>query len=260
MSLKTNIKQVINKLNRNEQTLIVKTLLKEDIPFTKNNNGYFFNLSQFTDDSIQLHQIYNTIVSIDNNRLQIKTIDDARNKVVNDYKKVIEENLKNTLCKKIEEYNFQITIIKEQVYTNLNIRIREIPIENKQYVFKKPEKPKVGSIEYKINEYLKLRKYKNKSSTIKYFTNDNFEECENNNNNNDTTEIEDYSLNVDDTDIQNDDILDLNDIESENLNEEDDNNSEINLEEEYYINLLKKNGIECNTDKSYRLLYEDYIV
>ena len=258
MSLKNNIKQIISRLTVKEQSIVLKSLINENIQYTKNNNGYFFNLSQFEKNDPRLLIIYNSLLSIEENRTIIKKIDDTREKSINEYKKVLEDNLKLTLNKKIIEYKNIITKIPEKNYTNIYLDYKKI---TKEYIIHKEKptkntKPSINSIEYKLlmlSKSNKKSKYNNKSSNECYMLDE-----ENNYNNDQENDDEpnepDDNISIDELDYENESNID--DI-TEQIETQEDQTYITN--ESYYINILKENGYEVNTDKYCLLIYEKYI-
>lgn len=71
--------------------ILYKIIINNDIPYTKNNNGIFVNLSKLSDKNINL--LYN---SVKNNNL--KEIDNERNDLLKKYKKSLDLN--NNIIKK----------------------------------------------------------------------------------------------------------------------------------------------------------------
>lgn len=242
--LKNGIHQIINKLNKNEQKIILKTLINEQIPFTKNNNGYFFNMSQYNNDSLQ--HLYDTLLSINENRKVIKDLDDNRNRFVIECKKVIEDNLKNTLHQKMQNYNKFITKLNDS--SNIIMNIEKIPKEVKPIL----KKQKFAFVDTKM--YTMLKNLKSRHKNLKNKINDNYYEDEKPTN--DTNDIND----VNDTENEENEDDDINDTETEIEPEPEILDSEINEEDEtFYINLLKEKGYFINTDKSCLLVMQDYI-
>lgn len=138
----------INKLAKKEKIHILNILKKYQPNFSKNFNGYFFNLGLL--DKSVIDKIENCLDVIENNRDLIIEMDTKRNDMLIFYKTLIEE--------KIQLYiNNNITL-----YTNL-LTIK--PISNVFYNFKKITKDVKKVVDYDIllKEYKKSCKY-NKNS------------------------------------------------------------------------------------------------
>lgn len=138
----------INKLAKKEKIHILNILKKYQPNFSKNFNGYFFNLGLL--DKSVIDKIENCLDVIENNRDLIIEMDTKRNDMLIFYKTLIEE--------KIQLYiNNNITL-----YTNL-LTIK--PISNVFYNFKKITKDVKIVVDYDIllKEYKKSHKY-NKNS------------------------------------------------------------------------------------------------
>jgi len=261
--IKKNIKQIIEKLDNNEQKTILKILINEKIPYTKNNNGYFFNMNHYTNDSDILKQIYKTLLSMDKNSSIIKNIDDDRNKFVIECKLVIEQTLLNAITKKKNDYYTLVRKIPEYNYTNIACSFNKIIKEYKN-TFTKSKINRMGSVECRINEYIKKSKSRARIyDTKKYYHESYIEEYNDNDNDNDNDH--DNDLESSEIDLEESCEIDLNieesfeiDLEKEEEDTYDIEQSEL-IEEDFYINLLKKNGYEINTDKSCLLICEEYI-
>jgi hypothetical protein len=85
----------VSRLAPREKMHILNILKSNGVVFTKNKNGYFFNLSQ-VEPSI-LEKIHNCLVLIEKNRDILSEMDKRREELIHYYKKVIEERLKESL-------------------------------------------------------------------------------------------------------------------------------------------------------------------
>jgi polyhydroxyalkanoate synthesis regulator phasin len=97
MDTDVNFKDIINKvkrLNEKEKYHILYILQKNNIEYTKNNNGYFFNLDKI--DKIIIEKINKCIDLIEKNREIIKELDKKRNMHLEYYKQLIEDKLEET--------------------------------------------------------------------------------------------------------------------------------------------------------------------
>lgn len=240
---KVNIQELIHKiskLNLKEKEHILKLFIDKKIEYTKNVNGYFFNLSSnnVTEEILQL--IENGINLMEKNRNLLNDIDKKRDLMLKECKESIENELNNTIKIKKEEYykkiknvdidtNIHYTFekIKRKIFAKLN----EYNIDNldkKTIVYNK------NSVYFRMNNIMKLLTRKNKSMTIEYYDygeyNDENDYIDNNGDDNeegdvhidDDNGIVDYQI-ADDNDIIEDDMTDnkKNNLHDENDNDDD---------------------------------------
>lgn len=296
------LKDVINrisKLTTKEKIHILNILKIHNIDFTKNINGYFFNLSSVNDEVIQ--KIIKCLELIECNRDLIKEMDKRREQLLNYYKTLIENTLKKTIEERKKEYiefltlrreNNNMYIEKKRIY-KINVRKIADPEEYMKDFYKSKNKYDKTSVYYKL-----LIKLKRNSGNSNYnATNhdddiisisggselsDYVSEIDNDNDNDNIDIIEDN---------ENDKITDLEDefdelnkdndiISEEDINEDinDDNNieNEYDLEIEdtliqkqknpiriddmsFYKNLLSQQGFIFNEYSKCLLIYQSYI-
>lgn len=296
------LKDVINrisKLTTKEKIHILNILKIHNIDFTKNINGYFFNLSSVNDEVIQ--KIIKCLELIECNRDLIKEMDKRREQLLNYYKTLIENTLKKTIEERKKEYiefltlrreNNNMYIEKKRIY-KINVRKIADPEEYMKDFYKSKNKYDKTSVYYKL-----LIKLKRNSGNSNYnATNhdddiisisggselsDYISEIDNDNDNDNIDIIEDN---------ENDKITDLEDefdelnkdndiISEEDINEDinDDNNieNEYDLEIEdtliqkqknpiriddmsFYKNLLSQQGFIFNEYSKCLLIYQSYI-
>lgn len=120
------IKDIINRINGlkpKEKLHILKILNSYNINFSKNTNGYFFNLSNI-DDNI-LEKICNCLVLIEKNRDILKSLNEKREKNINHYKLLIEERLKSTIQNKNSIYIKSLLINDDFESLHYTIRKRQ---------------------------------------------------------------------------------------------------------------------------------------
>lgn len=126
MDLKTLISRT-NQLNSKEKIHVLKILKENGIDFTKNENGFFFNLSNL--DTKITKQILECIDLIEKNRQCIQDINDKREQLLSQYKSMFEEKLRITHQEKQTEYINNI-ILKD--YSNINIVINRVKKNQKR--------------------------------------------------------------------------------------------------------------------------------
>ena len=92
------MKQLINKiknLTTNEKLHILNILKKHNITFTKNSNGYFFDLSLLSDELV--NKLIKCAELIESKRDLIERLDKKRNEQLNYYRLLIVNQLKETV-------------------------------------------------------------------------------------------------------------------------------------------------------------------
>jgi hypothetical protein len=182
-----NIKDIIvriNKLNSKEQLHILNILKTNNVKFSKNANGYFFNFIDINDNI--LDKIYKCVELIESNTDLLKEMDKRRNELLIYYKQLIEDKLnlniklkKDNYIKKLRLYDDNIKLNIKRV-NRINRRVlydkdkdKDIDIVMKEYL-KSRSKYKKDSIHYKIMIKIKSKnKYEYKKCDV-----DNFEEDE----------------------------------------------------------------------------------
>lgn len=270
-------------LSEKEKLHILSIFKKHNVNFTKNTNGYFFNLEKI--DSYIIEKVIKCIDLIENKRDIISELDKKRDTHLEYYKCLIESKLKDNILLKNTKYINELILIP---YQNDII----ISKKNKAVIKSKYD----GDPDILIKEYLKLQKYDKKSiyykiiQTMKYNkrkrvnnnkqkvdnTSGNVEENEDNNND-DENEIEEHFEEVDNekhsSEInepdENDELDEADELHrvhntsetEETLDDSDDDEiEEINSEDlDYYKHLLKQNGFIFDDDKNVIMIEEEYI-
>jgi len=137
----------INRLNIKEKNHILNILRMTKIDYTKNANGYFFNLLQIDIDILE--KICNCLDLIEKNSGILKEMDRRRSELLNYYRNLIEERLQKNAQRKRDEYINRLQITD----SSLNMIIKRKTIKRKR-VFEHITDP-----DLLIKEYTK---YKNK--------------------------------------------------------------------------------------------------
>lgn len=101
MDVKTIITR-IEKLNQKEKAHILDIFNTHEVEFSKNANGFFYNLSRV--DQHVLVKIYDCLKLIEKNRDIIAEMDRRRDELLIYYKQLIEDKLQATIRKKREAY------------------------------------------------------------------------------------------------------------------------------------------------------------
>lgn len=281
----------VSKLTAQEQKHFYKILIKNGVKYSKNLNGYFFNLG--TADPNIIVQLTECLELIEPNRELIKKLDLQREELREKYTCIIKERLINRKKKSIHDYENKIIMIQnwsklyfelKKVYINKRITINEnedIDEIIKQYKKKSFHK---NSVYYSISQ-----KMKRKTPKIKEIPEDEIEiegEDINDEIEKDEDEIEvigniDVELEVignldDEEDLE--ETIDSeekeeehNDLDSEELreneydheiDEDDTNNINKELQEQilYYRKILSQQlGFQFDENKYCKLVYQEYI-
>lgn len=144
----------ISKLNYEEKKHILKILKLNNVTFTKNSNGYFFNL--FDLDNIVIKKLNNCLETIENNRHIIEDLDKRREKLLIYYKSLIEERLIETISNIKKTYIDKLRLVD----TSTNIKC----IINRKYRIKRRHLiADDADYDLLMSEYKRADKY-NKSS------------------------------------------------------------------------------------------------
>jgi hypothetical protein len=295
------VKTLINKiksLNINEKIHILSILKTHNIDYTKNYNGYFFNLDKI-DENIA-NKLNQCIELIETNRDLIFSLDRKRDEHLKYYKTLIESKLNETMASKTKNYVNKLIVKSDESFRPyikkktkvLCIKKKDNKISDPDLLIKEynaQQKFNKDSVYYRLFQICKVsaRKIKITTSSENFNYNlsdmqdegdytENFEDAKEDIEDIDDSEevgeleiddIESHAIdskdNVDDEfctdDADIDDDIDINDKEdSDNEDTEDDNQDKLKLE--FYKNLLKINhGFEFDYDKDVKMTYEEYI-
>ena len=186
---KVNIQQLIHhisKLNLKEKEHILKLFIDKKIEYTKNVNGYFFNLcsNNVTDEILEL--VEQGINLMEKNRNLLNDIDKKRDLMLKECKESIENELNNTIKLKKEEYYKRIK--NKEVDTNIHYTFERI----KRKIFSKMSDYNIDNFDkktifynkngvyFRINNIMKLLIRKNKTTNIEYYDYSGYNEDDNN--------------------------------------------------------------------------------
>jgi hypothetical protein len=282
----------INHLSHKEKHHILNILKANNIEYTKNTNGFFFNFLKIKDDTVD--KIIKCLELIEKNCNLIKEMDKRRNDLIKHYKIIIEEKLKTSFEKRRNEYINYLSLKHHETNINYDIK-RVIHIRrNKNFLTKNS-----NQAELMLKEYQKLQtKFKKNSvyhriySTIK--SNKRYTEPKVDNESNDVND--DYKIideNNDEIEIEEniDEIENIEEIEhyisddenkseksyiSENSNDNSDDSDhettittitnkntikqKIETDIKFYKNLLYQQGFSFDDNKKCFLVRETYIL
>lgn len=281
MENKVNLNLLISKvkcLSQKEKYHILNIFKKHEVKYTKNTNGYFFNL-----EKVDLHIIQKVIKCIDlieNEREIISEMDKKRELHLEYYKSLIDSKLKERILLQNNQYinklilnNSNEILIKKKCkvkkHNNLNI---DPDILIKEYASSKKYNKK--HIFYKITQTMRTKRPKNAKKVINYsignIEDENEREDEQENEQeefecNEDIEVEQKTSEIDadrETSFDNDDIRVESDDSDDEIEEDINVNVNVNInvdDFEYYKDILKKNGYLFNEDKNVIMAKEKYI-
>lgn len=145
----------IKRLTPKEKHHILSIFKKYNVEFTKNSNGYFFNLNQIDDDI--LDKVSKCVDLIEQKRELITTLDQKRDAHLEYYKNLIENKLNETINKKREQYINKLILIPSETYIKKKIIKRVSMFHNldpdilmKEY--NRPKKYNKNSPYYRIHQ------------------------------------------------------------------------------------------------------------
>lgn len=140
-------RELINKVKRltpKEKNHILSIFKKYNIEFTKNSNGYFFNLDKI--ESHIIDKVSKCVDLIEQKRELIQSLDKKRDYYLEYYKTLIENKLKETINKKKEQYLNQLMLIPTETYISKKKSRRNRVVIN-------------GDPDVLMKEHLKGKKY-----------------------------------------------------------------------------------------------------
>jgi hypothetical protein len=112
----------IGRLNQKEKVHILNILKTNNKEFTKNSNGYFFNLTSI--EPLVVEKMHRCLELIENNRDTINDMDKRREETLAYYKSLIAEKIQITLTEKLNTYK---DLLRLQIYdTNISLVLKRI--------------------------------------------------------------------------------------------------------------------------------------
>lgn len=225
----------VKNLTTKEKSHILNILKKYNIEYTKNSNGYFFNLNDYIVKYNILDKILKCIYLIESKRDIIAAMDKKRDDHLEYYRSLIDDKLKETINSKNKHYIDKLLIHE----FNINISIKKPLSKIKDQSNMNPD--------ILMNEYSKNKKY-NKNS-VHFRLNQTLQELSKNhrykrpNINSFNCDAEVDGLCIEDADI---DIIDDVDIEVDIIEECD-----INIEDEEIDNEVDIDDEDEDEDDNY---------
>jgi len=215
----------INQLTQKEKLHILNILKKHGMTYTKNSNGYFFNLSDVGEPISQ--KLCKCLDLIEQNRDVIKEMDRRREELLRYYKGLIEEKLLETVKQRRDEY---INLLMERPVTS-DLKMNMTPLRKtkrteygddvdpdelmKEYQKSRNKFPK-GSIYNMINARLKALR-----------------SCRSHERKTDDADRNGAYYGIEETDIT--ENLDDQDSDIENLEERDDVDVDVEADNDYTV-------------------------
>ena len=204
----------IKKLNPKEKSHILNILIKHNIEYTKNSNGYFFNLKDLDEDLMT--KLIKCIELIEKNRNILTELDKKRNEYLNYYKMLIDSELNNSYDIKKQEFFDKILLREPITYYFIKKRL----------AFKKINDNQDTDVDVLMKEYNKRTKYP--KNTVYFRINSIMSNRKNTNKNTSTVQNDDDIDTENDKGADNDNDVDVVDVGE---TEFEDNLSDIEEEE-----------------------------
>ncbi len=154
----------VNKLDNKEKLHVLNILKTHNVDFTKNTNGYFFNLTS-VDEEIVI-KILKCLALIETNRDLIRKIDKRREELLEYYKKIIQEKIDTKVKKRIEEYNKKLLL--REIETCIIINVENISKIKKNNIIDDPDEM-IKEYNKSLYKYEKDSVYANVISKIKAY-------------------------------------------------------------------------------------------
>ena len=229
-------------LSQKEKLLVLNILKNNNISFTKNSNGFFFNLYSINQDIIE--KIVKCIELVENNRDELHLIDKNRNSKIEYYKLLIEEKLNKTIKLKKNNYIEKLYIDEPIIYIKKKHLKKTYDFDPdilmKEY--KNKYKYKKNTLFYRISQVFsnKVKHYPKENDDSDSDTNEGAEEpADNDIENHNVSEHDDIKEN--DTDDNDTDDIKENDTDDDKIDDDEKIDDEIddvddneNIEEEIY--------------------------
>lgn len=121
----------IDTLTVKEKLHILNILKQHNYDYTKNSNGYFFNLANIPENV--LLKMSKCLDLIEKNRDLIMEMDKRREEMLSFYKSVIEEKISMSISEKRNKYVTQIKIVKNPSNVSMEVRKAKPRCKKTQY-------------------------------------------------------------------------------------------------------------------------------
>jgi hypothetical protein len=281
-----NLIKIIKKLSQREKIHILNILKKHNIEYTKNSNGYFFNLDKMNINII--NKLIKCTELIEEKRDIIASLDEKREENLEYYKMLIDTKLQDTINFKKQNYTNTLLIKNKEYFEYFTKRTRLSSIKkiasdgddiDIEILLRRKKKYIKGSVYYRLTQTMALLKKKQnakpekhessgieeESKNIEQDITDQIEEIEELEISEQLEELELEELEIEDQEDQEDQEIeeDPEDIEENDIDDLDEIDEELtiaNKEFDYYKNLLKQNGFNFDEDKLVIMQREQYLI
>jgi hypothetical protein len=241
----------INSLDNSEKLYILNTLKDANVPFTKNSNGYFFNVTNINKNVKQ--DVIRKIDYIKKNRDIIKNADYQREKYMNDFKNRIDDIQQDKTNKEIQDFIQAVTLRQDSnivLDTETTLEPCKDPdILMSDYVIKKNKVFK----NHPLYPYLKNKKIHNdynEHTELKEIGIDYNYECESDNEyDNECIENDSFIINQEVSEDIEDKESEINDIDPYTLK----------LYMDFYREILIERGYKFKNSSHDLLLIQEYL-
>jgi len=275
----------VKKLTQKEKQHILNIFKKYNIEYTKNVNGYFFNLNNI-DISI-IDKVSKCVNLIEEKRELIQNLDKKRDAHLEYYKLLIENKLKDTINLKKKEYMNKLILVPLDITPIIKKKVSKTILLSPDELEKPKQYPK-NSVYYRISQIIQTVSRNNKNykcekndDALESFIDEHFDDKFEN------EHIEDNDEQFEEINEQLEEQIDIDDIDeiglieepndiTENINNSISNNeNDIDMETDklnyneiveadsdeldYYRKLLKQNGFTFDDDKNQLIKIEEYI-
>jgi hypothetical protein len=288
----------IHNLTYNEKTHILNILKKNNVEYTKNVNGYFFNLDNINPSIID--KVKKCVDLIEEKRDLISSLDKTRDLQIKYYRDLIDAKFKETSDNKYNMYITKLTIINVSNNINYAFKKKYKKIKSQSDVdpdilmkeYNKSKKYKINSVFFKIAQIIYYSRRKSKCNFNEIEDKYNFNEIDNEieiNNVDEEIDLEENSdkidfdgNEIDEVDDEVDDKVDVDDEVDDEVDDDEVDDDEVDdkgsifsldseiktdfvkteislFEMDYYKNLLKKDGFKFDDDKEVIMNKEAYI-
>ncbi len=255
----------ISNLSFTDKVHINNILKINNIPYTKNFNGYFYNI---TNNDELYNKLKSFLISIQENKNNILLLNSERQKTIDYYTKLCNDNINNSLQTKKDIYYSKLKLINKN--TNISISFSyKYTISKKIFLFEKDKEPNFTPKQLYI--LAKCKKLRNSNKIPKTKTRSFEDSYDYNNSDNDDIaihddygedfidELDEMELNLDnemeiDNEIENEMEIDNEkeiDTESYDENENDDDDDDYEFDISIVLNKIKssnKNNIKSKNN------------
>lgn len=144
-------RKLVNKisiLDHNERRHIFHILKKNNVAFTKNQNGYFFNFTNMEEKTLDmLEKCVDVIIT---HRQELQILDEKRDLQIKEFREMISKTMKEKILRRNQEEIHKLKLVEENISISKNIK-RKVHFQMK-YI-------DPNTIDHEMKQYSKLPKY-----------------------------------------------------------------------------------------------------